>query len=75
MYGKLYSMCGYLQSAETSNTHFLTPNDPNYYAPEQFYEEAKNIKKLNIFSPNQLKFGSKNKVDEDAIFQLADNGK
>ena len=23
MYGKLYSMCGYSQSAETSNTHFL----------------------------------------------------
>ena len=75
MYGKLYSMCGYSQSAETSNKHFLPPNDPNYYAPEQFYEEAKHIKKLNLFSPSQLKFGSKNKVDEDAIFQLADNKK
>ena len=75
MYGKLYSMCGYSQSAETSNAHFLPVNDPNYYAPEQFYEEAKHIKKLNIFSPSQLKFGSKNKVDEDAIFQLADNNK
>jgi len=75
MYGKLYSMCGYSQSAETSNEHFLSSNNANYYAPEQFYEKAKHIKKLNLFSPNQLKFGSKNKVDEDAIFQLADNTK
>ena len=61
MYGKLYSMCGYSQSAETSNTHFSNSvKDPNYYAPEQFYEEAKNIKKLNLFSPSELKFGNKN---------------
>ncbi len=51
MYGKLYSMCGYSQSAETNNTHFLPPNDSNYYAPEQFYEQADNIKKININYP------------------------
>ena len=57
MYRKLYSMCGYSQEAETSNTHFLDPNDSNYYAPEQFYEIADHIQTVNIKHPQQLKFG------------------
>lgn len=57
MYGKLYSMCGYSQQADTSNTHFLVSNDSNYYAPEQFYEDAMHIKTANLKYPGELKFG------------------
>jgi len=70
MYGKLYSMCGYSQQAKTSNTHFLVPNDSNYYAPEQFYEEAAHIKQINIKHPQQLKFG--NTAIDDVPFKFED---
>ena len=47
------------QLKQATNTFYLQMT-PNYYAPEQFYEEAKHIKKCkSFFSRSQLKFGSK----------------
>lgn len=75
MYGKLYSMCGYSQQAGTSNTHFLLPNDPNYYSPEQFYEDAQNVTKLDIKHPQQLKFGNVDYANNPSPFRLEDENK
>ena len=36
-YKKLYSECGYSQNALTSDKHFLSPNNPNYYL-KKYYE-------------------------------------
>ena len=75
MYGKLYSMCGYSQQADTSNTHFLSPNAPNYYSPQQFYEDAQNVTKLDIKHPQQLKFGDEDYANKPSPFKFEDENK
>ena len=58
-YKKLYSECGYSQNALTSDQHFLSPNNPNYYL-KKYYEPISNIQQLDFHSPHELKFGTNN---------------
>ena len=70
-YKKLYSECGYSQNALTSDKHFLSPNNPNYYL-KKYYEPVSNIHQLHLHSPHELKFGTDNCGVVDNPFE---NGK